>query len=342
MLCVALLGGACSDGAEIAPPAGQSGGGGGAGNGSGTGGAAGSSDSSGGLGGIAGAPPGDGGVDPDISIYVPRTLSQELASSDAVAELYGQPVRFVGLGLRDVIYADAADGSASLLVFIYAPSPAVFALPETHRSFRFRDLDHLGSGANGYYLACGYQRCALFESMGEDSQELSLIPNSEFSGGLRFRTLHKLDVRLCALGPDTEALCFDGETWTDEAGAPKDPEAVPGIDPPQGSNPAHPPPPEDPLADEDPEQCPAESEVREPLVASRLWYDQVVHAATGNGGFVFGAWDAASQTMTSCYYVSAEFGMLVDFEYFDCGLSPNPRLLTATKVVGPTDCAVGE
>jgi hypothetical protein len=268
-------------------------------------------------------------------VYVPSTVSQLLVSTEDVAEVYGQAVRFVGFADRGRIYADTSDGSASLIIEALSELN-VYWLPETHSYLRLRAF-----ADDGYLLACGYQRCGLFEPTSPSGGQLAPIPGSEFSGGLRFDALARLDVRLCVSGPDTDALCFDGENWTDEAGEPKDPEALPGSDPPAGHDPAHPPPPLDPLAGEEPAQCPPDSEVDQPLIASRIWFEDILQAATSSGRIVFGQWDPIAETPVSCSYVSAELGTAVDFDHFPCGLSSNARLLTATQAFGEQDCVAG-
>ena len=276
----------------------------------------------------------------DEEIWAPDDLTVELVSAQTVSADHGELVRFVGLAERRYIFADTTDDRFSLLVGGWDSCPvSLLRLPPSHPGFRIVAVIDSGT-VDGYVLGCGYQRCGLFEAPAEGRTELIFLPNSEFSGGVRYRSLTNLDVRLCASGPDVPVLCFDGETWTDDTGAPADPEAVPGIEAPAGRDPLLLPPPIDPFEDEGAASCPSDSEVTEPLLASRVGWDGVLRAVTSGGRIVYGAWDTTADAATRCYYVTQAIATPVDFEIESCGLYENPRLLTESQLLGPTNCAI--
>lgn len=332
--CSLSLACACADGADEQSSSGSGGAGASAQEHAGTGGHAGSpSTNVGGFGHAGGSwlppiGPCDRSDGSDIRTFV--------KAADVGATLGGS-VQFVGAASERELLADLA-ARESMVVAVHigdeyrgeCDSFEVLRLPAEHRQRRL--LAHAGSG---YWLACSYADCGIFEPAA-DARQLQLIAGSLFTGGIRFTGLQFRDTRLCASGPTVDALCFDGEMWTDELGDPTDPNAVAGSSPPAGVDPTLPPPAPSAFANTSPVHCPVGSEVTEPLLVVHSGY-RSAHGVTADGRLVSGAY-GENDELASCSYSSAPFGAPVWFGIWECGLSVNESLVTAEAYYGSNEC----
>lgn len=263
-----------------------------------------------------------------------------LLASD-LSEAFGQPLRFVGVSRGGTLFAETRDSGASVaLVFKEYPDSGdysdvwAYGLPAAQQDFRLVDTDD-----TGHFLGCSWERCALFEVVDPMTPTLRMLENSEFSGGPSYTRLYRVDQRFCADGADAAALCFDGSSFSDEAGTPIDPFAIEPAPPPADADCR--PPAVDPLSQfqNAPIRCTEDSEVNEELVRWMAIYSRLA-AATAEGRMVRGSYNPDTGLAEFCVYATAPLGPPVSVLMASCGAAYNPQLVTHEAFYGPTQCYI--